>query len=281
MATLYLVSTPIGNLGDMTYRAVEVLASVPHVLAEDTRRAGILFRRYGIDTPRTSFHEHNEAARTVTALAWLEAGEDIAIVSDAGTPLVSDPGARLVRGALDAGHSVVPIPGASAVLAALVASGLETDAFAFLGFAPRTGRARSEWLERATTVPFTVVLYEAPGRVGRLLADLQTRCGGERAVAVARELTKLHETFVRGTLAEVSAYYENSPVRGEVVVVLAGRPAEVASTGTALALAGQLLREGRRTSAVARELARRLGLPRNEAYEIALAASAEGGGEPT
>lgn len=281
MATLYIVSTPIGNLGDISYRAIEVLGKVSRVLAEDTRRTSILLRHYDVETPRVSLHEHNEAGRTATVLGWLGEGQDLALVSDAGTPLLSDPGARLVRAVLEAGHDVVPLPGASALLAALVASGLDPEPFAFFGFAPRSGGAREEWLERVAGAGMTAVLYEAPNRLMRLLGDLAERCGAERAVAVGRELTKLHETFVRGTLAEVLAYYENTPVRGEVVVVLAGGEVETrADPAAARTLAGELLAEGRRPSAVARELARQLGLPRNEAYALALAVSAQGGGEP-
>lgn len=281
MATLYIVSTPIGNLGDITQRAAVVLGRVSRVLAEDTRRTGILLKHLGLETPRISLHEHNEAARTESALTWLAAGEDLALVSDAGTPLLSDPGARLVRAALDHDHDVVPVPGASAILAALVASGIEAVPFAFFGFAPRSGGERAEWVERVAHSGMTTVLYEAPNRLTKLLEDLVAACGGGRAVAVGRELTKLHEQFVRGTLAEALAYYENTPARGEVVVVLAGAPVEAgADPAEARSLAGSLLAEGRRPSAVARELARRLGVPRNEAYALALAVAAEGGGEP-
>lgn len=280
MAALYIVSTPIGNLGDVTYRAVQVLGAVHRVLAEDTRRTGILLRHYGVSTPRVSLHEHNEAARTESVLAWLAAGEDLALVSDAGTPLLSDPGARVVRAVLDAGHDVVPVPGASALLAALVASGLEPQPFAFLGFAPRSGGERAAWLERVSGAGMTTILYESPNRLVQLLRDLAERCGDERSVAVGRELTKLHETFVRGTLAEAIAYYENTPARGEVVVVLAGGAAPAPPEAVdARVLADALLAEGRRPSAVARELTARLGMPRNEAYALALAV-AGGGGEP-
>lgn len=281
MGRLHVVSTPIGNLGDVTYRAVETLSSATRLLTEDTRRTAVLCRRYGISTPRVSLHEHNEASRTAEALSWLAAGEELALVSDAGTPLLSDPGARLVSAAIAAGHDVVPVPGASAVLAALVASGLEVEPFAFMGFAPRTGRARETWLERVASLDFTVVVYEAPSRLARLLRDLVAQCGGDRAVTVARELTKLHETFVRGTLAETLAYYENERVRGEVVIVLGGAHPEAKPVGPdPHVLAGELLASGQRPSGVARELTRRLGIPRNEAYQIALALVAEGEREP-
>jgi len=281
MSSLFVVSTPIGNLGDFTHRAVAVLSSVDRILTEDTRRTGILCRRYGITTPRISLHEHNERARVDAVLRRLGAGEDLALVSDAGTPLVSDPGARLVRAVIEAGHDVVPVPGPSAILAALVASGIDPEPFAFFGFPPRGGAAREVWLRRVAELGLTSVLYEAPSRLARLLVDLREKCGPDRAVTVARELTKLHETFVRGTLAEVTAYYENTSLRGEIVLVLARAPEEAGPVeADTRALARQLLAEGRKPSLVARELVRQLGIPRNLAYETALAVAAEGGGEP-
>ena len=280
MATLYVVSTPIGNLGDMTVRGIETLKAVRRVLAEDTRRTAILLRHFGIETPLVSAHEHNEAARAEQVVAWLEAGEDLALVSDAGTPLLSDPGLRIVRGAIAAGHAVVPIPGASALLAGLVGSGIAPEPFTFYGFPPRGGKDRERLLQTLARLEHTAVLYESPGRLVRLLKDLVEVCGEGRQVAVGRELTKLHETFVRGTLAETIASYDGKSIRGEVVVVLAGGgPAGVPERPAAAALARTLLREGTRPSAVARELARSLGLPRNDAYEIALAEAAAGEGE--
>jgi 16S rRNA (cytidine1402-2'-O)-methyltransferase len=277
MATLYIVSTPIGNLGDVTYRAVDTLRTVKRVLAEDTRRTGILLRHYGVDTPLVSAHEHNEAARADQIVAWLDVGEDLALVSDAGTPLVSDPGARIVGRVIGAGHAVVPIPGASALLAALVASGIAAEPFTFFGFPPRAGRERQALLERIAALDHTAVLYEAPGRLVRLLQALAEACGAERPVAVGRELTKVHETFVRGTLAETIAIYDGKSIRGEVVVVVAGTrgmPAPPPAIDAA-DLARTLLREDARPSAVARELARTLGISRNDAYTIALDAAGE------
>jgi 16S rRNA (cytidine1402-2'-O)-methyltransferase len=281
MAILYIVSTPIGNLGDITHRAVEVLSAADRVLAEDTRHTSILFRRYGIHTPLVSAHAHNEMARLRNVVEWLDDGETLALVSDAGTPLLSDPGARLVRGVLDAGHEVVPVPGASALLAALVASGLEPEPFTFFGFPPRSGTARRKLLEYVAGLEHTSVFYEAPVRLVRLLEDLVETCGAERSVAVAREVTKLHESMVRGTLAEVRDYYDTGQVRGEVVIVLGGG----AGVGTdpdapdAHAVARSLLEGGMRPSAVARELAARLGMSRNDAYQIALANSIPREGE--
>jgi 16S rRNA (cytidine1402-2'-O)-methyltransferase len=270
MGRLYIVSTPIGNLADLTYRAVEVLMSADRILAEDTRRTAILCRHYGIDTPLVSSHEHNEAARAEHVLEWLDAGETLAAVTDAGTPLVSDPGARLVARVAAAGHEVVPVPGPSAALAALVASGLEPEPFTFFGFLPRSGRARAERLDDLATLGHTGVVYESPARLVRLLDTLAERSSPERRVAVGRELTKLHEEVRRGTLAEVAGYYREAGVKGEVVVVLAGAAPERAAVDVEAtrALAAALLGEGGRPSVVAREVSRRLGVPRNAAYEI-------------
>lgn len=272
MATLFVVSTPIGNLEDLTTRAARVLAGVDHVLAEDTRRTGRLLARMGITAQLTSLHAHNEASRRPRVLEWLEEGRDVALVSDAGTPLLSDPGARIVQGALEAGHDVVPVPGASAVLAALVASGLSAERFTFLGFVPRKGPGRRRVLERVAEAEETVVLFESPERLVALLEDLEGVCGGGRRVAVARELTKLHESVVRGTLTEALRYYRDDAPRGEVTVVVEAAPtsAEPDETDEAAArvLARALLDEGSSPSRAAREIAQRLRLPRNMAYEI-------------
>lgn len=284
MSTLYIVSTPIGNLGDVTHRALSVLRDASRILAEDTRRTAVLLRHYDITTPLISAHEHNEAARAGQVVAWLDAGETLALVSDAGTPVLSDPGERIVERVLAAGHDVVPVPGASALLAALVAAGMPAVPFTFFGFVPRSGRLRDALLDRLGQLDHTAVLYESPARLHRLLADLRDRCGGERRVAVARELTKLHETFVRGTLAEAVAYYEERPsVKGEVVVVLAAADTDAesgaAAEADAVMLARELLAGGARPSAVARELARRTGLSRNDAYTIALAQAVDSEGK--
>jgi 16S rRNA (cytidine1402-2'-O)-methyltransferase len=271
MATLYVVSTPIGNLEDMTVRGIAVLRNVSRILAEDTRRTSILLRRYEIGTPLVSAHEHNEAARAGQLAEWLEAGEDVALVSDAGTPLLSDPGARLVRAVIDAGHEVVPVPGASAVLSALVAAGLPVEPFTFYGFLPRSGGARRDLIDELAGLRHTAVLYESPARLTALLGDLITVCGADRPAAVARELTKLHESVVRGTLTDVLRYYEDSAVRGEVVVVLGGAaaPAPV-SEADAVTLARELLRAGASPRSAAKELAERLRMSRNDAYSLVL-----------
>jgi 16S rRNA (cytidine1402-2'-O)-methyltransferase len=280
MTHLYIVSTPIGNLGDISYRAVEVLRAAARILAEDTRRTRILVRHYGIDTPLISLHAHNEAERQRRVLGWLDAGEELALVSDAGTPLLSDPGARIVQAVLRAGHGVVPVPGPSAALAALVASGMEVEPFTFFGFTPRAGRARSERLAAVGDLEHTAVLYESPARLSRLLQDLEKVCGPERPVAVARELTKVHEEIRRGTMVELAGYYREHPVRGEVVVVVGGRPSRAVGLevdeAAAFELAAALLSQGERPTAAARELARRTGLSRQRAYGIVQ--SAAGGG---
>jgi 16S rRNA (cytidine1402-2'-O)-methyltransferase len=276
---LYVVATPIGNLEDLSPRAARVLREVAVVLAEDTRRSRILMDHVGARARLVSAHRHNEARRVAEALDRLAAGEDLALVTDAGTPVVSDPGSRLVEAAADAGFEVVPVPGPSAALAALSASGMAGDRFAFLGFPPRSGRARRDVLERCAQHPDTVILFEAPGRLVALLDDLAASCGSERGAAVGRELTKLHEEVVRGTLAEVAAYYRGNAPRGEVVVVLEGAPPTDRdgdlSERVAVPLADALLDRGVAPSAVAREVARRAGLSRNRAYEIAQARALE------
>ncbi len=283
MATLYLVSTPIGNLADLSARATETLRSVSRVLAEDTRRSRILVDHVGADVPLVSLHRYNEQRRVETVLEWLDAGEDLALVTDAGTPLVSDPGDRVVAAVVEAGHAVVPIPGPSAVLAALAGSGLPSERFTFLGFTARKGRAREADLRRVAVSAESTVLFESPHRLVSLLEELGSHCGSERRVSVGRELTKVHEEFRRGTLAEVAAYYRERPPRGEVTVVVApadGPGDEEELRDDAERLAGALLREGMKPSAVARELARRLDLARNEAYRI-VHDSTGGSGTPT
>jgi 16S rRNA (cytidine1402-2'-O)-methyltransferase len=268
MSSLYIVSTPIGNLEDVSYRAVAVLREAHRILAEDTRRTAILLRRYGISSPLVSTHEHNEAARAARIVGWLDEGETLALVSDAGTPLLSDPGARIVRAVIDAGHVVVPVPGASALLAALVVSGLPPEPFTFYGFLPRSGSERRDRLDALAGLDHTAVLYESPNRLVALLDDLMGACGPARPVAVARELTKLYETVVRGTLAEVRQQFADTQVRGEIVLVLGGAPAEQATAEEASSLAASLLEGGQSPSAVAKEVARRLRMSRNEAYSL-------------
>jgi 16S rRNA (cytidine1402-2'-O)-methyltransferase len=272
MSALYLVATPIGNLDDITLRARDVLGTVSRVLAEDTRRTRILLDHLQIRTPLVSLHAHNEASRIEKVLSWLEDGESLALVSDAGTPLVSDPGARLVRAVTQAGYEVVPVPGPSAVLAALVASGLPADRFTFLGFLPRKGRERRDLLHQVAEGSVTTVVFESPQRLVGTLDDLVDACGGAREVAVARELTKVHESFHRGTLLDARAYYQAHPPRGEVTVVVGPGVGvaedEAGMEAKARELARSLLAQGLRSSQVAREVAERTGVSRNLAYRI-------------
>lgn len=265
--SLFVVSTPIGNMGDFSFRAVEVLKSVRLILAEDTRHSRQLLTRYGIETPMASYHEHNEAKMTPPLVRRLVEGEDMALITDAGTPLLSDPGARLVRGAIDAGVPVVPIPGASALLAALVASGLPGDQFTYFGFLPRRGRERAQALDEIASSPRTAVLYEAPGRVADSLRELAERAA-DRPVVVARELTKQFEEVRRGTVKSLSAYYNETPPRGEVVILIAGAPL-TAPDETVLAHEARGLRaRGLSVRDVTAELVK-LGASRNLAYRIA------------
>lgn len=271
MPSLFLVSTPIGNLSDMTRRALDVLRSADVVFAEDTRRSAVLLRHYDIEARLISAHEHNEAARARLVVELLTEGRNVAMVSDAGTPLLSDPGARVVRAALDAGFDVVPIPGPSALLAALVASGLPADRFTFYGFLPRKGGARQSLLDEIARSRHTAIIYEAPQRLSALLEDLAAVAGQDRRVAVARELTKMHEEIVRLPLAEAVEAFREREVRGEIVVVAEGAPEAAPIEGddpAAQALAQVLLDQGMAPSEVARELRSRLNMSRNEAYDM-------------
>jgi len=214
--TLFVVATPIGNLEDITVRALRVLREVAVIAAEDTRRTSHLLARHAIATPTTSLHEHNEAAKSAALVVRLQRGDDIAVVSDAGTPTVSDPGGRLIRAAIDAGIRVEPVPGPSAVLTALAASGLPTEAFAFFGFPPTRSNDRQKWFERLRTVGGTVVFFEAPHRISSTLRELQ-RIVGDCEVAVGRELTKVHEELVRGPISRVLSVVDGKS--GEFTVV--------------------------------------------------------------
>ena len=269
--TLYLVSTPIGNLGDLSPRAAETLRGVALVLAEDTRHARVLLEHAHVRTKVASYHEHNEAAATPKIVARLRAGESVALVSDAGTPLLSDPGARLVRAAIEADAPVVAVPGASALLAALVVSGLDASRFTFFGFLERKGRERTAALDALARLPHTAVLYEAAPRVAATLADLVERGGGERAAVVARELTKKFEEVRRGTVRDLARYYEETPPRGEVVLVIAGA-SPVTGDGAseaARARAASLRANGARAGDIVQALAAEFGLARNAAYRLA------------
>jgi 16S rRNA (cytidine1402-2'-O)-methyltransferase len=267
--TLFIVSTPIGNMGDFSFRAVETLRSVSAILAEDTRHTRHLLERYEIDTPLVAHHEHHAAKTTPRLVERLVGGESLALVSDAGTPLLSDPGARLVRAAIDAGVHVSPVPGASALLAALVASGLEAERFTFFGFLARKGPERRSAIEEIVGLRHAAVLYEAPARVGATLAELADAGAGGREAVVARELTKQYEELRRGTVAQLVAYYQQTPPRGEVVIVIAGMVPTGASEDQLRARASALRAEGRSARDIAAALSAELGAPRNLAYRLA------------
>ena len=267
--TLHIVSTPIGNLEDVTYRAVRVLRDVDLIAAEDTRRAARLLDHYGITTRRISLHEHNESRRTGGLLSRLAEGQTMAMVSDAGTPLISDPGRRLARAALDAGFRVEAVPGASAVLAALVTSGLAEDAFTFAGFPPARSKDRKQWYAEVASEPRPVVFFEAPHRIRASLADLET-VNASRTVAVCREMTKLHESLVVGPIPDVLAELQNP--RGEFTVVLArgpvsGPPAEVPAGADLLHEFGLLTESGLSRRASIRSLASKYDLPSRRVYQ--------------
>lgn len=267
--TLYVVSTPIGNLEDITLRAIETLRGVTRILAEDTRHSRTLLDRYEVRVPVEAYHEHNEAAATPRVIERLRGGESAALISDAGTPLLSDPGARLVAAAAEAGVAVVPVPGASALLAALVVSGIPSERFTFVGFPPRKGRERETLLEELSALPHAAVLYEAPSRVASTLSALAERGGTERRAVVARELTKQFEEIRRGTVGELAAYYTDSPPRGEVVIVLDGTTVSAPSEEALRARARTLRASGMSARDVAAALVREMGAARNAAYRLA------------
>jgi 16S rRNA (cytidine1402-2'-O)-methyltransferase len=268
MGTLHLVATPIGNLEDITARALRVLREASLIAAEDTRHTGRLLAHFGIATPLLSYHAHNERARRERLLAALATG-DVALVSDAGTPGISDPGRDLVLAALAAGHSVSPVPGPSAVAAAVGVSGLVEGPFVSLGFLPRRGAERRRVLARAGATGFPVVLFEAPGRLAASLAELAA-VWGDREAVVMRELTKLHEESVRGTLSALADRWRREPPRGEIVVVVGGaEPAATVDPTDAARIVAELRRAGLSPSAAAREAAAVTGLPRSELYRLA------------
>lgn len=267
-----MVATPIGNMGDITLRALEVLRTVPLVAAEDTRLTRRLWARHGIETRLVSYHARSRAARRDELIGHLAIGRDLALVTDAGTPLVSDPGGELVAAWAEQGGRVVPLPGASAVLAALVASGLPAARWSFEGFLPRRGAERRGRLERIASDDRAVVLFEAPGRAAATLADLAAACGPDRLAALARELTKLHEEIWRGTLGELAARAKDEPPRGEVTIVIGGgsgdsAPAQrSADFEAARAEVDRLVGEGLSRSSAAREIAQKTGLPRRDLF---------------
>jgi 16S rRNA (cytidine1402-2'-O)-methyltransferase len=270
---LYVVATPLGNLSDLSERGAEVLRSVRVVAAEDTRRTRGLLSYLGATATVLSFHAHSGEHRLEALLEILRSGRDVALVSDAGTPSVSDPGTELVALAREAGVTVVPLPGPSAVATALSAAGLPADRYLFLGFVPRKGRERARLLSRAAAEEWTVVLFEAPTRLVALLEDLIPLAGADHTAVVAREMTKVHEEIRHGTLGELVDYYSTVPPRGELTIVLQGRgepPVEPDRTEDAVEQATSLLAEGLTRREVVRRLTASLGLPRNEAYKLVM-----------
>ena len=270
-AGLYIVATPIGNLRDITLRALDTLQGAEEVLAEDTRVARRLLDAHGIRAKLSPYHDHNGAKRRPEILQKLSDGAAIALISDAGTPLVSDPGWKLSREALDAGHRVFPVPGASALLAGLVASGLPSDRFMFCGFLPPKTGARKKAASALAAVPATLVFYESGPRLADCLRDLAEIMDDTREAAVSREITKLFEETRRGTLGELAAHYrEAGPPKGEIVLLI-GPPKAQAITEEALDQAIQSALQTRSVKQAAAEIAEQLGLPKRDVYQRALA----------
>jgi len=275
--TLFLVATPIGNLSDITHRALQVLKEVDLIACEDTRHTHKLLNHYGINTKTISYHEHNEQQRSSQLIDMLQQGSNIAVVSDAGTPSISDPGFRLVRAAIENDITVVPVPGPSALISALVAAGLPTDEFFFGGFLPSRSNARRARLNELRSVPGTLIFYEAPHRLATTLKDAYEILG-EREAVVARELTKVHEEIKRGRLSELAAdYADEKDIRGEIVLlidrnVLGAAPAKGVSIAD---LVDQFEQEGMDHRAALKKAARELGLSRAEAYRRLISETAD------
>jgi 16S rRNA (cytidine1402-2'-O)-methyltransferase len=269
---LYLVSTPIGNLEDITLRALNVLKSVDLIACEDTRHTRRLLDHFGIRKPTVSYHEHNEQARTEELVQRLLSGSSVAIVSDAGTPGISDPAYRIVLAAIEHGIVVTPIPGAVAAIAGLIASGLPTDSFLFAGFLPPKKMARRSRLEELKAERATLIFYEAPHRIRETLADA-LEVLGDRQASLARELTKLHEQFLRGTLSEIAAHFDDTQPRGEMTLVIAGNekdnslPVETSSISEQVErlMLGGLIRND-----AIKQAAKSRGLSKRDAYQLML-----------
>ena len=267
---LYLVATPIGNLEDITLRALRVLRSVDRIACEDTRQTQKLLNHFGIKTPTVSYHMHNEGSRSEELTAELKAGGRIAVVSDAGTPGIADPGRQIAGAAIAAGIAVYPVPGANAAISGLIASGLGTESFAVHGFLPAKGGPRKTALEELVRGGVTHVFYEAPHRIEDALADLEAVFGAGQHVVIARELTKLHEEFLRGTVAEVRAALAARTVRGEMVLMLVAATAEAGSAvhkGSVAAEVAELMQaEGLSEKDALKRVARERGMGKSEAY---------------
>lgn len=271
--TLYIVGTPIGNLEDITFRAVRTLQSVDLIAAEDTRHTGKLLQHYQITTPQLSYHDHNRNSRIPELLEQLQQEKAIALVTDAGVPGISDPGYELVNACIDAGISVVPIPGANAVITALSAAGLPTERFVFEGFLPLKAQQRHDRLEYLQTEARTLIFYEAPHRLRQTLQDLAEVLGQERQIVLARELTKLHEQFWRGTIEAAIAYYTEREPQGEYTLVVAGIPPDkpqLSETELKTELQ-QLIAQGISRSQASRQLAKVTSVSRRQLYQLALA----------
>ncbi len=266
---LYIAATPIGNLGDVTLRVLDTLAGCDLIACEDTRVTAKLLRNYGIKTKTVSYHEHNANQAGPKLIEALEAGKSIVLVSDAGTPLVSDPGFRLADAALAKGISVWPLPGATAPVSALVASGLPAETWLFGGFLPTKQAARQKRLEELKNVPATLIFFESPNRVAKALVDLVAVLGKNRNAVVAREMTKLHEELSRGTLDELSKKFTARKIKGEIVILI-GPPNEEAPAHDIDKLLGELM-ERMPVSRAAAEAAELTGLPRRDLYTKALA----------
>jgi 16S rRNA (cytidine1402-2'-O)-methyltransferase len=270
--TLYVVGTPIGNLEDITFRAVRILQTVDIIAAEDTRHTGKLLQHFQVKTPQVSYHEHNRTSRIPELLEHLVNNKAIALVSDAGMPGISDPGYELVKACIEAGISVVPIPGASAAITALSASGLPTDRFVFEGFLPAKTQQRQEHLESLQTESRTLIFYESPHRLRDTLQDLALVWGSDRQIVLGRELTKLYEEFWRGTIAEAIAHYSQREPQGEYTLVVAGIPASQPQL-TEEELKAELkllISQGISRSQASRQLAKFTSLPRRQLYQLAL-----------
>jgi 16S rRNA (cytidine1402-2'-O)-methyltransferase len=267
---LYVVATPIGNLEDITLRALKILKEVDLIAAEDTRHTRILLDHYSIRTPLVSYHEHNEKTQALRLVERIKSGESLALVSDAGTPAISDPGYRLVVEALRAGIRVTPIPGASAAISAVSAGGLPSDRFVFEGFLPSKKGERERRLEDMRNESRTIVFYEAPHRLQESLAAAR-RILGNREVVVARELSKIHEEFLRGTIAEVAEKLAEKDIRGEITVLVRGAQegAQISREDLAREIL-RLLAEGASVKQISEELAERYRMPRREVYQLAL-----------
>jgi 16S rRNA (cytidine1402-2'-O)-methyltransferase len=277
--TLYLVATPIGNLADITHRALQVLKDVDLIACEDTRHTQKLLNHYGINTKTISYHEHNEQQRARQLVDLLNEGSNIAIVSDAGTPAISDPGFRLVRAAIEIKAPIVPIPGPSALISALIAAGLPTDEFFFAGFLPAKSNQRRTRLDELKSIPGTLIFYEAPHRLASTLKDAYEILG-EREAVVARELTKLHEEIKRGRLSELASHYSSANnARGEIVVLIDRNVIDAATSepeSSVAALVDRYEQEGLDHRAALKKAARELQLSRAEAYRKLVAERGRG-----